>query len=94
MAELQADRCASPNDGSWPEVTTALMCGYRSLVVPIIGSGAGIVVGRLMMQKNRDTEWKGNINMKTSALLAFFGYLVVAVSVESPAASLEKPRQT
>jgi len=28
------------------------------------------------------------------ALLAFFGYLVVAVSVESPAASLEKPRQT
>ena len=52
------------------------------------------MVGRLMMQKIRDTEWKGNINMKTSALLAFFGYLVVAVSVESPAASLEKPRQT
>lgn len=32
--------------------------------------------------------------MKTSALFALFGYLVVAVSFESPAAPLEKNRQT
>ena len=42
----------------------------------------------------RDTEWKGNINMKTSALLAFFAYLAIGVSFGSPAAPLEKPPQT
>ena len=52
------------------------------------------MVSRPMMQKLCDTEWKGNINMKTSVLIAFFGYLVVAVSFEAPAAPLEKTRQT